>query len=64
MSVLKQMDWFEELESVNVDNKVIDVGDELDDDSNELSSIGFDFDRFSEDSFSIGIDYWEIWGIM
>ena len=31
MSVLKQMDWFEEIESVNVDNKVIDVGDELDD---------------------------------
>ena len=64
MSVLKQMDWFEEIESVNVDNKVIDVGDELDDDSNELNSIGFDFDRFSADSFSIGTDYWEIWGIM
>ena len=56
MSVLKQMDWFEEIESVNVDNKVIDVGDELDDDFNELSSIGFDFDRFSADSFSIGTE--------
>ena len=56
MSVLKQMDWFEEIESVNVDNKVIDVGEELDDDSNELSSIGFDFDRFSADTFSLGID--------
>ena len=58
MSVLKQVYVFEPLEDNDiVENKVIDVGDELDDDSNELSSIGFDFDRFSADSFSIGTDF-------
>jgi len=56
-SVLKEMDWFEEIETAQVDNKIVDIGDELDDDIDELGSIGFDFDRFSADSFSIGTDY-------
>lgn len=57
MSVLKKMDWFEEIESAQVDNKIVDIGDELDDDSDELGSIGFNFDSFDSDTFSLGTDY-------
>ena len=48
------MDWFEEIESVNVENKVIDVGDEIDDDNYTLGDFGINLDDFSSENFSIG----------
>ena len=53
-SVLKEMDWFEEIESVNVENKVIDIGEELDESEDQYI---IDNDFFDADTFSIGCDW-------
>lgn len=56
MSVLNKMDWFETLEETVPDNKIVDIGDEIEDDIG-LDDFGFNSRGFSEDTFSIGVDW-------
>lgn len=52
-SVLKDMDWFEEIEYAP-ENTIVEV---LDEDTEEnLEVFGYDSDRFDSDSFSIWAD--------
>lgn len=54
MGILKNSDWFEPLEEVVPENKIVDVGEELDDDSYSLGDFGINLDSFSAENFSIG----------
>lgn len=55
MSTLKNMDWFEPIEEYTPDNKIIDILEENDDDTDISTYRNFDID-FDESSFSIWAD--------
>jgi hypothetical protein len=49
-SVLKEMDWFEEIKTP--ENVIVEVLESIEQDTFEI-----DLDRFDSDTFSIGTDY-------